>query len=279
VTCPKPGIYKGVDFDEYASWDAANASTLKLFERSAAHARVAIENPRSTKYLDFGWAFHLAVLEPERFEEEVAVLPPLDKRTRAGKATWAAFTLEHPHAFSVSQEEMDAILSMRDKVLGHPTAHELFQEGASEVSVVWIDPELGVPCKARVDRIGRIGNSSVIADLKSADNASSRAFSRACWNLHYHVAAAHYLSGLNAVAPVPEGNNPRRFVWVAVESKPPFELKVYEPDDGILEIGERQRTKWLAALKECRETGIWPGYDPGVDYVFAPAWALKSWEE
>jgi hypothetical protein len=29
IVCPKPGVYPGISFEEYASWDALNHSTLK----------------------------------------------------------------------------------------------------------------------------------------------------------------------------------------------------------------------------------------------------------
>ena len=39
----------------------------------------------------FGSMVHKLLLEPETFDEEYAVAPEVDKRTKAGKEAWAAF--------------------------------------------------------------------------------------------------------------------------------------------------------------------------------------------
>src|SRR5438093_3049537 len=88
----KPGIYDGVSQAVYQSWSAVNHSRLKLFARTAAHARYAMEFPPApTAALNIGDGCHAAVLEPARFEAEFVGAPKVDRRTKDGKLAWQEF--------------------------------------------------------------------------------------------------------------------------------------------------------------------------------------------
>ena len=91
--CPAQGIHEDVPEWAYRIWDAANQSTLKTFERSAAHARYEFLNPKATQATDEGGAIHAVTLEPSCLEERYAVRPKhiTDRRTKEGKAAWATF--------------------------------------------------------------------------------------------------------------------------------------------------------------------------------------------
>lgn len=280
---PTPGLYKNVSFDDYAAWDAANASILNLFSKSPAHARYDILHggKKRTPSLDLGYLLHVAVLEPKRFETDTVVPPNLNMRTKVGKATWAQFEAEHAGKLLVDGDMMSKVKAMTASVMEHETAAEFFSEnpGQNEVSIVWDDVKLGIRCKARIDRIGSIGEWPIIGDLKSARDASRRQFERAIYSYGYHVAAAHYLAGLETLYPVPSGNPFRRFVFFVVESEPPYCCAVYELDDAALDEGELVRRRYLKQWRECVESGNWPGYPSGIDYAGLPAWAFKIFTE
>lgn len=279
---PDPGVYRGVAFDVYASWDAANASLLHGFARTPAHVRHELDKGghSPTPALDLGWLTHLAILEPARFEGEVAVAPKVDRRTKAGKATWAQWQAEHEGRHVATADHHRSALAMREAVLAHETAAEFFRgPGASEVSIVWEDPGTRLPCKARMDRIGRIGEWPIVGDLKTATSGGRRAFERAAFDFGYAAQAAHYLAGLQEVVPVPEGNPFRRFVHFVVESVEPHLVACYELDESALAYGDDERRRHLKTLAECIHTGEWPGYPPGVEMASLPAWAFKVWTE
>lgn len=276
----EPGLYKEIPFDEYAEWDAVNATILNGLSRTPAHVRYELLHggKEPTPSLDLGWLVHLAVLEPERFEAEVVVPPKVDRRTKVGKAEWAKFQAEHGDAILVDADTYAKVNAMAVSVFQHETAAEFFQRpGQTEISIVWDDKEFGLRCKARIDRVSSIGDWPIIGDLKTARNAARSAFERAIHNYGYHVQAVHYLAGLEALYPT--GGMHRRFVFFVVESEAPYLCAAYELDEAAIAEAETVRRRHLATWKQCIETGNYPGYPQGIDYVSLPPWAFKNFIE
>ncbi len=280
--CPAPGLYQGIEYDEYESWDAVNASRLNGFSRTPAHVHYEMTHggKERTPSLDLGWLVHVAVLEPDRYESGFVVPPKVDRRTKAGKAAWAEFTAANPDKEFVDADTWAKVNAMRSSLLEHPTAGEFFGgRGHNEVSVIWMDSESGVMCKARIDRVGFVGEWPIVGDLKTARNAARRPIERAIFDYGYDVQAAHYLAALEALYPVPAGNPFRRFVFFVIESEPPYLCACYELDDAALNEGEQKRRRYIAKWQRCVETGVWEGYPPGIEYASLPAWAFKHWED
>lgn len=279
----EPGIYKDISFDDYAAWAAVNATTLNGFCRTPAHVYYEMMHggKERTPALDLGWLVHLAVLEPIRFRDEIVIPPAVDKRSRVGKAMMAEFELENEGKTLVDAESHIKIEAMAAAVLNHETANEFFVKngGTNELSFVWTDEDSGLLCKGRADRIGSIGEWPIVGDLKTSKDASRREMEKSVYKYGYHIAAAHYLEGLQALYPIPSGNSYRRFVLFVVESVPPYLCAVYEIDESALAEGEVQRRKYLEKYRECVATGIWPGYSSGIDYVSLPPWAFKVFQE
>lgn len=277
---PAPGIHRGVSFDDYAAWDAANSHGLiTLSKKTPAHLRYELDHAGAerTEALDFGYLLHLAVLEPDRFSSEAVVAPTMDKRSKAGKQAALEFEAAHAGARILAPEKHAKLIAMRDSVYAHPTAREfLMGPGISEASLVW--EEEGMPCKARPDRIGRIGASAVLGDLKTAACADRRTFERAVQSYGYHIQAAHYVAGAEKCVPQPEGNPHRRFVFIVIEKEPPYCVALYEIDDAALNEGDTRRRVALRTWRRCRESGEWPGYADGIDTVSLPAWAFEVFD-
>lgn len=271
----KPGLLRGLTFDEYARIDAANSSMLKLFRRSAAHAREAMVRPSDqTDEQRIGHVCHAAILEPERFEAEFIPAPKVDKRTREGKATWATFQADHAGHTVVAEAEFDLARALRDSVWAHPTARLLLQgKGLNEVVSVWRDPVTGLLCKSRYDRMTALNGWSVIVDLKTAADASRRAFERSIAYYGYAEQAAFYLDGANALAP-----RERKFIFIAVEKVRPYAVAVYELDEDAVQLGRDDYQRHLRTYAECVATGQWPGYPDGIDLISLPPWAFRAIE-
>lgn len=267
------GIFFGVPFAVYAATPGANHSTLKVFERSARHAREEIVHPSDeTEAQHFGSAFHAAVLEPERFATEYVKAPKVDRRTKAGREAWAAFEAEFSEREFLREDEWEVAMRMQASAWADPTVRELLSgTGLNEVVVVWDDPITGVRCKARIDRLTTLASWSTVVDLKSTRDASAWAFSRDAAKYGYHTAAAHYLNGVDALAP-----RERKHLIVALEKERPFAVAVYELDGLALEQGRNDCERWLRMWAEAERTGVWPGYPPGVQSLGLPRWAIKT---
>lgn len=270
---PETGLHPKVSRTTYESWEAANSSLLKHFERSAAHAHQELVHPPApTPALIFGTNFHAAVLEPELFEKSFVVAPKVDRRTVAGRTMWAAFEAEAAGKTIVTTEDHATIEGALRSVWSHPRASALLRGAVHrEVGAVWTHERTGELCKGLIDCISRDDGWTWVVDLKSTRDASPGAFAAAVARYSYHAQAAHYLAGLDAIS-----KHKRRFAWIAVEKEAPYATAVYEPDEATLLAGEALVERWLDQYAAAKESGEWPGYSGEVQSLTVPRWALKE---
>jgi exodeoxyribonuclease VIII len=214
-----------------------------------------------------GHAFHEFVLEPEVFAGHYVVPPKVDRRTKAGKDTWAEWEANNAGKALLEKGEADDYERMRASIMAHPTARELLAgKGFNEVSLIWPDEKTGLACKGRIDRITQFGGYSWIVDLKTSKDAAENSFKWDASRYGYHRASAWYRRGLAVVKPGPL----RRACYVVVEKEPPFAVAVHEADERALEQGDREMTAWLDQYAECLESGEWPGYPLGMGLIDYP---------
>src|SRR5690606_34623813 len=118
-------------------------------------------------------------------------------------------------------------------VLAHPEARRLLElDGHSEVSVFAADPETGVRCRARIDRL----NAEAAIDVKTVSGSVSRIeFGREAARYDYPVQAAWYLDALEWV-----GEPEREWRFIAIEKAAPHLVAVHKLDDVTL-LTARQR--------------------------------------
>jgi len=272
---PAPGPYPGIPREIYHAWDACHYSVLKLFERSAAHAREEILHPREkTAALTRGDAIHAAVLEPERFLAEYVGAPVLDRRRKADKLAWQAFEAEHAGKVVLSAEDHEAAVTIAAAIAGHETPRKLLRApGHTELSVVATDPEFEIPVKCRPDRLTTFLDVPVVVDLKSTRDASPQGFGTEIARYSYHVQAAFYLRTLDLAAP----HGQRSFVFVAFESEPPYACACYTLDQDSLQQGRRDVELYLSRYADAVRSGVWPGYPGGIGSVALPRW--RMWAE
>lgn len=256
-------LFETLSNAEYHSHPALGASGLKALAKSPAHYQSALTTPRAeTPALKLGSAVHCAVLEPKRFSTDY-VCEVIDKRTKAGKERAA----EHEEAGTIhlSPVELDAVMHMRDAVMVHKTAGDLFTDGRAELSVfATVD---GVECKARPDWLRDDG---VVVDLKTTSDASFTAFSRQIDNLKYYLQASFYLDVLNNAKV-----SAHRFTFCAVESAPPFAVAVYTLGDDFMDYAFNAHRDLLSLYKECMESNVWPGYEEDIMIIDLPKWKVK----
>ena len=269
ITPPGPGIHYDVPAEVYHSWDAINATNLKIIvDESPKHFKHQWDNPKApTEAMRRGSVLHKLALEPIDFNAEYAVAPKCDKRTKDGKAMWAAFEAKSQGRIVIQQDEYELACQQAHAIERHRTAKKFLTGGHTEVSIVWRDQESGVLCKSRLDYI----NLFVIVDLKTCQSANPEQFAKSVWNFSYHFSAAMYSEAFRAVV-----GKPASFVWVAVEKEPPFDVVVYEASQSVLERGRYEFAKALHFYKNCRDSGIWNGYSDGLETLELPAWAAEQ---
>jgi len=267
-----PGINRDVPMSQYLAIDAVSASLLHVVaSQTPLHAREYMTQPREdTSALMVGEASHYAILEPSLFPDRYHVPPECDRRTKEGKAIWADFLASlPPEGVALKADEYNRAKAMALAVHRHAEAERfLVGPGMNEATVLF--ERDGVPCKARPDRVTTADEWTWIVDVKTCRSASPHGFAKAVAEYGYHLKAAWYLDALNAIAPME-----RRFLFVAVENTPPHAVALYELTDEAIGQGREDCGSALATYRECKESGVWPGFPTEVSYLDLPRWAQR----
>jgi hypothetical protein len=276
----EPGIYPGLDFDQYALVPAINFSILSRFRDTPAHVRQKLDHQDApTPAQHMGTLVHMAVLEPARFAAEVIQRPEgIDRRTKAGKAAWEDFESQAAGREIASPEEWDTCHGILRSINQHASCREVLRgRGANELTIVWKDEEFDVLCKSRIDRLGELGGYSCIVDVKtSAQTASLRNWQRSVAEYAYAEQAAMYVDGLRTLRPLADGE--RKFLWLVCEKPAPWCVRLFEAEYDALQFGHQLYRDHLRQYAECCSSGSWPGYPEGVETAGLPAWLQKTFD-
>ncbi|EER1256884.1 exodeoxyribonuclease VIII, partial [Escherichia coli] len=196
----EPGIYYGISNENYHAGpgvsksqldDIADTPALYLWRKNAP------VDTTKTKTLDLGTAFHCRVLEPEEFSNRFIVAPEFNRRTNAGKEEEKAFLMECASTGKtvITAEEGRKIELMYQRVMALPLGQWLVESaGHAESSIYWEDPETGILCRCRPDKI--IPEFHWIMDVKTT--ADIQRFKTAYYDYRYHVQDAFYSDGYEA---------------------------------------------------------------------------------
>jgi hypothetical protein len=288
MTTPEPGIYFDIPFDEYRQWPAVNNSSISYGQRSMLHYREQPDRP-TTDAMRFGSFVHSICLERHRLHQEYVPEPDLTakclkpdgtpyanpKATKKYKELMAEYRELTGDKQLVPSDWFDTAQGMLAAIDAHPIANELLlPPGNPEVSIVWDDAETGLRCKARIDwlRYDNATNELTAVDLKTTQDASD--FERSIAKFAYHRQAAFYLDGL-AERYDWEAIRGCAFWFVAVEKEPPYGVRAAPMSQDAIRLGRTQYREFLHKLKECRRTGVYPGYDSPDEWQL-PAWAYPK---
>ena len=135
----------------------------------------------------------------------------------------------------------------------------------NEVSIYW--NEIGIPCKARLDRVLNLEDEVIVLDLKTTDSVNVDKFQSKMVDLGYDFQAAWYANAAKNVY-----NKPVRFIFVAIERNEPYTIDLFEAPPDMLEEARRKNELALQILKKCREAGEWPTKEPSLKMLEYPKW-------
>lgn len=246
------GLFPNINHNEYHAIEAVSNSYLSRIAKCPAAAKIAQEE---TPAMVFGSAFHSLLLEGlDAFNVRFVVAPQIDKRTKEGKAQWAA--LQESGKIVIAQDDYATMEDMADAVINHPFSVKCLAEGRSETSVFWVDEETGLYCKCRPDRIPD-GDHGVIVDVKTTQSADKRAFANTVNRYGYDRQAAFYIDGFNKVC----SGKVDAFIFIAVEKDPPYKVGCFTLSEGDIGVGRSKYRELIAKEKGCRDVGVWPHYD------------------
>lgn len=245
--------------EEYRNKEGISRSELFKINKSPLHFKYAQDHPEdSSPALVFGAAAHKFILEKDSFDDEYAVAPLVDRRTKAGKAEWEEFVSSIGNREAISQDDYDLIVDMREALTANKIASAfLYSEGAKyEQSFFWTDPVTGEKVKCRPDCMVEVNGKKYIVDYKTTASCEDGHFESSCRKYGYKLQAGMYREGVFQNTLDDYG-----FAFVAQEKNAPYAVRVYICSEEFINEGYDQYRKLLGIYHHCKETGEWYGYE------------------
>lgn len=240
---------------EYRKHPAISRSELSKISESPEKFKYYREHPEEpTPALVFGQLFHTMALTPETVWEQFAVMPNVDRRTKAGKEAFAEFEASTEGKTIVSADMVEQATAMCEALNRNEFAKKLLK-GEKEKPFFWVDEMTGEECKCRVDCLTEVGENLIIVDLKSTDNAQTEAFMRSAVKYNYDFQSAMYNDGVKANT----GKEPL-FVFIAIEKDPPYAINILQADKLFVRRGYDIFRELIGIYHDCKQTANWYGY-------------------
>lgn len=267
----EPGIYYGISNENYHAGpgvsksqldDIADTPALYLWRKNAP------VDTTKTKTLDLGTAFHCRVLEPEEFSNRFIVAPEFNRRTNAGKEEEKAFLMKCASTGKtvITAEESRKIELMYQSVMALPLGQWLVESaGHAESSIYWEDPETGILCRCRPDKI--IPEFHWIMDVKTTEDIQR--FKTAYYDYRYHVQDAFYSDGYEAQF----GVQPT-FVFLVASTTIEcgrYPVEIFMMGEEAKLAGQLEYHRNLRTLADCLNTDEWPA----IKTLSLPRWAKE----
>lgn len=261
----EPGIIDGLPNSEYhGAKEWLGSTSLKtLAMKTPAHYKHESEHQVFKDEWNIGTAAHSLILENDT--TNIVVLDFPNYTTKAAKEAKAAVIADNKQPLLA--KEWEQVQAMRDSVMNHPVAGQLFSGHVPERSIFW--EQDGMKYKVRPDAL----HPDLIVDLKTTVDASPDEFGRKAYDFGYFVSAALYQEGVRQVT-----GKKLPFVFVNVEKTAPYLVSVTELDEDALDFGHMMIERGSRIYKECTESGVWPGY-PTRTVTRLPDWAYWQLEE
>jgi hypothetical protein len=260
----KPGIHSGVTNSAYHADPALGSTSLKtLATKTPAHYQYDRTHPKFSDAFTLGTAAHSLILEDDTSSIEIVEADNwLTKAAKEAKSGALAAGRQ-----PLLSKEWAQVKAMRDAVMAHKQARELFTGHKAEESVFWKEDSLTLKCRPDAWKPGQL------VDLKTTVNADPREFGKTAHNFGYHQSAAHYIDGVKAAT-----GEELPFTFVLVEKTAPYLVSVVELDWEAIELGRALNDRAKRIFRECVTTNNWPGY-PAAEPISLPGFAVYETED
>jgi len=218
----------------YSDYEFVTNSQLGLIKKDVRTYKMMRDNPelnKETLPMIFGRAYHVAMLEPNEFNDKVLVFNSATRTTKGYKD----FKADNPNAPTIIlQKEYDKIMYMCDVLFGHSEVRDLLQvKGEREIANAWKDEDTGVFCKGKAD----YRNGKTLIDLKTTSDGSFYGFSNSCKKYGYDRQSAFYMDGFGC----------DEFLFITQEKERPYNVSIFYAGDEFIERG-RQEYKYLLGV-------------------------------
>ena len=73
-----------------------------------------------------------------------------------------------------------------------------------------------------------------------------------------------------------EGFKVDRFIFVAIETKEPYDIGYFALDDGAKMLADKEIDYVIPRYRDCLSTDVWPGQMRAIETVETPGWLLRD---
>lgn len=231
----------------------------------------------------FGTVFHMCLLEPENFREQVH-LCTIDQRTKEFK-DWKKSLLgwdeiernkngthtavDGREIFIVKDDTFTSCIEMAKRVQEHPLASQLIVNGTYEQTGVAYDASLNMQYAIRSDCRGMYNNGErYFLDVKTCADLNFQSISNSMMNYGYDLQAEHYLHTGNLI----DGGY-ENFYFLFICKNPPYECALIRMDEKTRHLSNQRYHKILKRIANCYQNNSWPTLDNGNEILFTlPEW-------
>lgn len=245
---------------EYRSLDAVSRSDLWEANKSPLHYKYQAEfgNKKDSKALVFGSLVHKLVLEADKFDDEFAIAPNVDRRTKSGKEEYDRFLIESEGKMVVTLEDYEIACAMAKVVQNDPEASRLLYEGKPqyEQSFTWLDSQSGINCKIRPDCLNELDGQKYIIDYKTTDSCADGHFERSAKKYGYQLQVGMYSEGM-----FNQDFDDYKFIFIVQEKTEPYAVRIYDVDDSYRDFGMDLFHELTLKIAHCYEADKFEGYD------------------
>ena len=228
----------------HSSDEYVGSSTLKTIHKKSVYHAVNRIKTEPTPSMILGSAIHANILEPETFDNEFLVTEKLDLRYNVDKEKKKVY--EASGKILLSPKDAEVIEYVSGSVLSNPFAAKYID---GEIELSHYTEFMGVKVKVRPD----VKGVDFIADIKTCQDNSPRAFRSDVFKYGYHIQAAFYCMVL--------GYPVESFKFIAVETNFPYTTEVYSLSEELCEMGIQDMMNALDKWKEYKNTGEIKVYD------------------
>jgi hypothetical protein len=275
-------VIDDMPMEDYHSVQALSGSILPPALSSAEHYRHARDRKRGppTPTQLLGEQIHGVILEDWLARQLVVEGPEGNWSHKINKDYRAALQAQYPDATIVKPDAYAAMLGLRVNFYSHPVIMDLIAEMGpfkAEASMFFTSEHGGTSlfCKARPDILWEPDGDGAAyhINIKTVVSNEGDTFANQFLRYGYDISVAHYHEALVETY----GDAGHEHIFVALERKPPYTVRVYAVTHEMLKHGVARRDRAIKTILKAESTNDYPAY-PEAEYLTVPAWAEESSE-
>lgn len=251
------------------------------------HPRLGGRALRQTRSMSFGTLVHALVLGQGGLVE---VIPADDWRTKAARE--ARDEAREAGRIPILADEFEPAQKCADATIAAMAKHGIALTGESELAVIWEETigevhetfanalpmvHRGTPvlCRGMLDHW--VESTATIYDVKTTESANPKELASKFIRFGYDIQRAAYVSAVETLRPDLRGRV--RFVFVFVETEPPFDVVPVIAGGSMRDLGESRWSRAVHVWDRALRSNRWPGYAERATQIEAPAWAMVEEED